>query len=76
MVPSELAKVAVVKLRSDPELIGHAGRGIESEVSESGAALTAVHRQPIVGIRVDKALRGESVYLHFAVEELEVLRVQ
>jgi hypothetical protein len=70
-----LAKVAVVELRSDPELIGDAGGHIDPEVREGGAALTGVHRQPIVGIRIDKSLRCESVYFHFAVKEFEVLRL-
>jgi hypothetical protein len=70
-----LAKVAVVELRSDPKLIGDAGGHIEPEVSKGGAALTGVHRQPIVGVRVDKSLRRESVHFHFAVKESEVLRL-
>src|ERR1019366_9045559 len=56
MVLSELAKVAVVELRSHPKLIGYAGRHVEPEVRKGAAALIAVHRQPIVCVRVDEAL--------------------
>ena len=66
---SELAKVAVVELRSDPELIGYAGGQVEPEVRKGGAALNGVHGQPIIGVRVDKSLRCEPVYFHVAVKE-------
>ena len=72
---SELAKVAVVELRSDPKLIGDASGHIEPEIRKGGAALTGVHGQPIIGVRVDKSLRCESVHFHFAVKESEVLRL-
>jgi hypothetical protein len=45
------------------------------EVREGGAALIGVHRQPIVGVGVDKPLRCESVYFHVAVKEFEVFRL-
>jgi hypothetical protein len=76
MVLPELTQVAVVQLRSDPELIGNAGGHIEPEVGEGAAALTGVHGQPIVGVGEDKPLRRESVYFHFAAKESEVLRLQ
>jgi hypothetical protein len=75
MVPSKLAHVAVVELRSDPEFIVDIGGRIDPEVREGSTALIAVHRQPIIGVGVDKSLRCESVYLHVAVKELEVLRL-
>ena len=75
MVLSELAKIAVVQLCSDSEPIGDIRGHIDSEVSESAAASIAVHREPVVGICVDKPLRCESVDLHVAVKELEVLRL-
>jgi hypothetical protein len=75
MVLPELAKVAVVELRSDPEPIGDAGGHIEPKVREGSAPLIGVHRQPVIGVRVDKPLRCESVYCHVAAKEFEVLRL-
>ena len=73
MVLSELSKVAVVELRSHPEFIGDVCGHIDSKVSECAAALTAVHRQPIINIRVHKPLRCKPVYVHVAAKELKVL---
>src|SRR5580658_248300 len=75
VVLSELTKVAVVQLRSHPELIGDAGGHIEPEFGEGRAALTRVHRQPIICVGVDKSLRCESVQGYVAVKEFEVLRL-
>jgi hypothetical protein len=73
MVLAELAKIAVIQLRSDPEPVGDVGGSIDTEVGEGATALTGVHGQPVVVVGVDKTLRGESVDLHVAVEEFELL---
>jgi hypothetical protein len=45
---------------------------LDPEIRKGGAALTGVHGQPIIGVRVDKSLRCEPVYFHVAVKELKI----
>ena len=75
MVLPELAEIAVVELRPDPEPISNACGHIDAELGEGAAALTGVHGQPIVVVCVDKTLRCKSVDLHVAIKEFKVLRL-
>src|SRR5580658_6439168 len=73
MVLAELAKVAVVTLRPDPQFIGDLRRHIQPEIGEGGTALAGVHGQPVVVVGVDESLRDEAMDLNRAVQEFELL---
>src|SRR5580698_435963 len=73
VVLAELAKVAVVALRPDPELIRDLRRHIQSEIGKSCAALARIHGQPVVVVGVDESLRYEAVDLDGAVQKFELL---
>src|ERR1700722_309925 len=76
MILAELAKVAVVALRPDPELIRDLRRHIQPEIGEAGAALAGIHGQPVVVVGVDESLRYEPVDLDDAVKKFELLCLQ
>jgi hypothetical protein len=76
MVLAELAKVAIVALRSNPELIGDLRRHIQPEIGEGGATLAGIHGQPVVVVGVDESLREEAMDLNRAVQKFELLCLQ
>jgi hypothetical protein len=76
VVLAELAEIAVVALRSDPELIGYLGGRIEPEIGKGAAALAGVHGQPIVVVGVYESLRDEAMNLEGTVKEFEFLGVK
>src|SRR5215831_11847820 len=74
MPRSDAAKISIVNLSTDSQLIGHLHRGICAELSEFAAAeMAGVHRQPVVVTGMDKSLRGKSVDLYVPVKHLEIL---
>jgi hypothetical protein len=76
MVLAELAKVAVIALRPDPEFIRDLRRHIQPEVGKGGATLARIHGQPVVVVGVDESLRYEAVDLDGAVQKFELLCLQ
>src|ERR1700685_800898 len=56
MLLAELAKVAVIALRPDPEFIRDLRRHIQPEVGKGGAALARIHGPPVVVRGVDEYL--------------------
>ena len=76
VIPSQLTQIAIVELRSHAQLVRDLHGNIDTKIGVGAAAGTAVHRQPIVGIRIHESLGNETVDLHFVAIERQVLRVQ
>jgi hypothetical protein len=76
MVLAELAKVAVVALRPDPEFIRDLRRHIQTKIGEGGAARVGLHGQPVIVVGIDESLRDEAMHLDGTVQKFELLCLQ
>jgi hypothetical protein len=74
VILAESAKVSVIELGSDTQSICDVAGHIDREVGERGAALIAVHGQPIIRAGVNETLRCEAMHFDLATMEGEVLR--
>src|SRR5215469_777139 len=53
---AQIAEIPVVYLGADSKTIGHFHGGVSPEISECGAAGSALHGEPVVGTGIDKSL--------------------